>query len=90
MSCQAQEDVVERRSAKGDVVDADLGLVEVADDLDEAGSAAMSRHGQSSCVFIDVRPLSTARSECLDGTRDCLPTVDDDLDFSDYDPPGTD
>src|SRR6185436_17697622 len=51
MSGQRQEDVVERRSAKGDVVDPDTGVAERAHDADELLRPAIGRDGEP------LRPL---------------------------------
>ena len=49
-----EEDVVERRAAQPDVVDRDAGLVEVADDLDEALGAAAAGDGEPARVLVDA------------------------------------
>ena len=80
MAGERQEDVVERRAADADVVDADRRLVEVAHDLDEAHRAAVGGYRQAAGVLVDRGLPVAVPVEHLDGPRDVRPVADDDLD----------
>ena len=80
MAGQREEDVVERRAAEPDVVDRDPGVVEIADDLDEALGAGPRGRGDAARVVVDGGlALAVARDD-RDGLRDHRPVADDDLD----------
>ena len=80
MAGQGEEDVVEGRPAKTDVVDADAGFIEVADDLDQHGRAAMSRHRQPPGVLVDERLFAGGAGQDLDRALEAVAGVDDNLD----------
>ena len=78
MAGERQEDVVEGRSAKGDVVDPDTGVAERAHDVDELLRSAVGRDGEP------LRPLvarrRAVRGEHVRGLREPGAIVDDHLD----------
>ena len=78
---EGEEDVVERRAAQADVVDGDAGLVEVADDLDEARGAAVRRapSGVRVCSSTVASP-SASRARTSIARAMSLAVVDDHLD----------
>ena len=80
MAGQSEEDLVERRSTQGDVVDRDPGLIEVADDLREHLGAAMGRHRQLARVLIERRLPGGVTVQDLGGPGDVVARMDDDLD----------
>src|SRR5690349_20184457 len=80
MPGQAEEDVIERRSPEGDVIDGDTRLIEIADDLDQRSGATRRRHGDLAGVFVERAVAEAVARE--DGRRslDLRPLADHDLD----------
>src|SRR5690348_17177636 len=80
MACQCEEHVIERRPPQPDVVDRDLGVVELAHDLREPVRTALRRHGDLAHVLVDRVLTVAVGSQYTDRSRDVGARVDDDLD----------
>src|SRR5688500_12548354 len=80
MAGEGEEHVVQRRAAKGDVVNGNVGLVQIAHDLNETARAAARGDGDASHMVVEgVLTLGRARQQ-RDRARQRGPVADDYLD----------
>src|SRR5688572_5045198 len=76
MAGEAEEHVVQRRAAKGDVVDGNVRLVQLSHDLNETARAATCGDGDASHVVVEgVLTLGRAREQ-RDRARQLAPLAD--------------